>query len=380
MNLFHCLLKSSRYLNRYQLIKESHYSRSQFYTWLNSGIDGISDRKARESKPVSEDVVKRCVAVIGAYPHFGARKGQCYMIYHQLGYMSQHLYKRIKAMVKRLIFQEVSRRHLLPARTSYRHERAHAAGEIWAEDFSQIRVCGELFYVGLVMDVAISYYLGAASSRRPDDQMVQIPIEQALELNNGRGPKRFLLSDNGPQYVKTRHGDLLEKLEIVQKRIPSCQPEYNGSIECGIKEFKNVFYNVWAHMETENEVRKTSEGVNEEVQSREKSLLERVQLAVAETVGKMNDEIPRPTLGGVTSADARKGIALERREINRTYLEKEREKKEVMKPWNRKDWSVIKEQLFNGDVSNLELLTMFCFFLKRPLRKLANLGCKVLGN
>jgi hypothetical protein len=182
------------------------------------------------------------------------------------------------------------------------------------------------------------------------------------------------LSDNGPQYVKTLHGDFLEKLEIVQKRIPSCHPEYNGSIECGIKEFKNVFYNVWAHMETENENRKTSEGLNEGVQSKKESLLERVQLAVAETIGKMNDEIPRPALGGVTSADARKGIALERREINRTYLEKEREKKEVM------DWSVIKEQLFNGDVSNLELLTTFCFFLKRPLRKLANLGCKVLGN
>jgi hypothetical protein len=69
-----------------------------------------------------------------------------------------------------------------------------------------------------------------------------------------------------------------------------------------------VFYNVWAHMETENENRKTSEGVNEGVQSKEESLRERVQLAVAETIVKMNDEIPRPALGGVTSADARKGI------------------------------------------------------------------------
>jgi transposase InsO family protein len=376
VNLFHCLLKHSRYLHRYQLIKESYYSRSQFYTWLNAGIDGIAERKTRECKPVSEDVVRNAVEVIRDYPHFGARKGTCYMIYHQSGYIPQHLYKSIKKIVKRLIFQEVSRRHLLPARTSYRHERAQAAGEIWAEDFSQIRVCGELFYFGLVIDVAISYYAGSAVSTQPNDQMVQIPVEQALELNNGHGPKRFLLSDNGPQYVKTLHGDFLEKLGIIQKRIPSCHPEYNGSVECGIKEFKNVFYNVWADMETEN--RKKSEG--EGVKVEEESLLERVQLAVAETNRKMNDEIPRPSLKGVTSADAWKGIALERREINRTYLEKEREKKEVMKPWNRKDWSVIKERLFKGDVSNLELLTKFCFFLKRPLRKLANLGCEVLGN
>lgn len=364
MNLFNYLLSVSRYLNRYQLIKESCYSKSQLYQWLK---EGVRERKIRECQKVSQGVVNSTVEVIRKYPHFGAPKGQCYMIYHQKGYVPQHIYKTVKKIVKRLVFQEVSNRRLLPARTSYEHERPRNPGEIWAEDFTEIRVCGEKFYVALVIDVAMTYYLGGSASIRPDDQMVARPVEQALESNNGNGPRRFLLSDNGSQYASGRHGDFLEKLVIIQKRIPSCKPEYNGSVECGIKEFKNVFYNVWVQREKKQE-------------AKEKVLLERVQLAVAETIRRMNEEIPRPGLQGVTADDVRKGISEERREINRKYLEKELEKKEVSKPWDKKDWRIIKNHLFKEDCSNLELMTKFCFFLKRPLRKLAKLELEVLGN
>jgi len=364
VNLFKHLLDACRYLNRYQLIKESCYSTSQFYDWLNNGI---RERKPRECKPISSEVVKAAVEVIGKYPHFSAPKGQCYMIYHQLGYIPRHLYKTIKKIVKRLIFQEVSNRQLLPARTSYTHERPQQPGEIWAEDFTEIRVCGEKFYIALVIDVKMTYYLGATASIRANAQMVEIPVMQALEANNNQSPKRFLLSDNGSQYVEDKHGKLLNKLDIVQKRTPSCTPEYNGSVECGIKEFKNVFYNVWAQKENS----RAEKG---------KVLLEQVNRVVAETSIKMNEDIPRPSLKGVTAADVMKGIQKEKIEINRKYLQKEQEKKEVKEPWDRKNWGIIKEHLFKGTFSNIELMTKFCFFLKRPLRKLVNLGREVLGN
>lgn len=366
MNLFNHLLSVSQYLNRYQLIKESCYSKSQLYEWLNHGV---RERKVREYQPICENVVKKALDVIWEYPHFGASKGQSYMIYHQLGYMPQHLYKSLKKMVKRLVFQEVSNRKLLRERTSYEHERAGQPGEIWAEDFTHLRVLGQKFYVALVIDVALPHYLGTAASLRANDKMVEAPVDQALKLTGGKGPGRFLISDNGPQYVSTRHGDFLDKLDIIQKRIPSCRPEYNGSIECGIKEFKNVFYNVWAKMK-----------VSEVAELEAEELLVCVQMAINETMRRMNEEIPRPCLNGVTSADVLKGMAEERREINRTYLKKEQGKKEVIEPWNRKDWGMVKKHLFKGTISNLELMTKFCFFLKRPLRKLAKLSWEVLGN
>ena len=368
MNLFNHFLSVCRYVNRYQLIKESCVSKSQLYLWLKHGVH---ERKVRECKPVSKSVVKDAIDVIWKYPHFGGPKGQCYMIYHQLGYVPQHLYKSLKKMLKRLISQEVSNRKLLPERTSYDHERSEKPGEIWAEDFTVLRLFGIKFYAALLIDVALPYYLGATASLRADDEMVQAPVDQALKLTGGKGPSRFLISDNGSQYVSTRHGDFLEKQEIIHKRIPCCQPEYNGSIECGIKEFKNVFYNVWANLK-----------ISDAAKLNEKELLVYVQLAINETLRRMNEEIPRPGLKGVTSGDVLKGIAGEKREINRKYLEMEQGKKEVIEPWNRKDWAMVKKHLFNfnGTISNLELMTKFCFFLKQPLRKLANLDCEVLGN
>jgi len=366
VNLFKQLLSMSRYLNQYQLIKESSYSKSQLYQWLK---EGVRERKERECKEVSKEVVKGAIEVIRKYPHFGASKGQCYMIYHRLGYLPQHYYKRLKKMVKRLVFQEVSNRKLLPERTSYKHEVAENPGEIWAEDITQLRVCGEAFYTGLVIDVALPHYLGVRGSIRPDAEMVEASVDQALGATGGKGPKRFLISDNGPQYISTRHGDFLDKQEIIQKRIPACKPEYNGAIECGIKEFKNVFYNVWGKVE-EKDVKYLKKD----------KLLVYVQKAIDETIIRMNEEIPRLSLKGVTSANVLRGNAGERREINRGYQENEQEKKEVIDPWNKKDWKFVRKHLFKETISNLELMTKFCFFLKQPLRKLAKLGGEVLGN
>jgi transposase InsO family protein len=312
-------------------------------------------------------VVKGAIEVIRQYPHFGASKGQCYMIYHQLGYIPQHIYKKVKQRVHKLINEEVANRKLLPPRTSYSHVCTKTPGKIWAEDFTEVRLFGEKFYIELVIDVATPYYLGGNASRRPDNKMIETPIEQALELTDGKGPELFLLSDNAKQYIGSRHRDFLEKHEIVQKRIPSCQPRYNGSIECGIKEFKNVFYNVWAQREKKG-------------MAKGKTLLDRAQLAVTETLRRMNEEIPRPSLGGVTPHDVWRGITEDKLETNRHYLEKEQREKEVIRPWNEKDWGVIKRHLFNEGFSQLELLTKFCFFLKKPLRQLTKLIPRVLGN
>ncbi len=364
MILFNHLLKACRYLNRYQLIKESCYSKSQLYEWLKHGV---GERKARECKPVCESVVKAAAEVIGKYPHFSASKGQCYMIYHQLGYIPQHIYKKIKKIVHKLINRSVLKRGLLPPRTSYKHEHTRTPGQIWAEDFTEVRLGGRKIYIELVIDVAMPYYLGGSTSRRPDNEMIETPIEQALELTGGKGPELFLLSDNAKQYIGSRHRDFLEKHEIVQKRIPSCKPQYNGSIECGIKEFKNVFYNVWAQREKRG-------------MAKEKPLLDRAQLAVTETLRRMNKEIPRPSLGGVTAHDVWRGIAHEKREDNRYYLEKELREKVVIRPWYEDNLGVVERQLFKEEFSKLELLTKFCFFLKKPLRQITKLIPKVLGN
>ncbi len=359
MDTFKYLEAKSLHMSRSQLIEETSFSKSQFYKWLN----GTLERKKRTRKLIPEPIAESTVKLILKYPHLSASKGQAYMIYHQLGYIPQHIYKMLKHIVKRIIFQMVSARKLLPDRTSYEHERPDKPSEIWAEDFTHITVSGTTFYVSLLIDVKSNYYLGATASNRADAKLVEIPILNALITNNGCGPKRFLLSDNGTPYISDAHGRLLDKLKIVQKRIPSCTPEYNGSCECGVKEFKNVFYNVWAEKQAD----------------KGKTLLNRVQAAVSESIKRLNHEIPRPCLKGITPNDVQNGVAKQKIERNRKYFEQEQQRKEV-KPWTKSTWDLVKDILFEKALSDLELMTKFCFFLKRPLRKLPNLSLEVLGN
>jgi transposase InsO family protein len=349
------MVSSCNRLNQEQVISQCQFSRSLIFEWRRE----IKDRKERERKRISQETVQNTVKAIMDYPHMGGRKGQGYMIYHCLGYISMSAYDGVKKSVRRLLVQEVVKQKLLPARTQYHHEKPQDIHEIWAEDFTDLIVYGRVFKLALLIDVASDYYLGVAVAKRASALLVEKPVEQALEKNNGNGPKKFLLSDNGSPYVSDEHGRLLEKAHIVQKRIPACIPQYNGSIECGVKEFKNVFYNVWAELEKEDP-------------DKEKSLISRVENAVNQTAYVMNYVIPRPCLHGVTPADVQEGRRNAKIEANQEYVRTEQEKPNPP-PWEKSYWEVIKEAMGLEKLSGLELLTKFSFFSRRPLRTITKL-------
>jgi transposase InsO family protein len=348
-------------LTQEQVMSQTDFSRSGLFQWRK----GIKDRKAREEKPICEKTVQNAVKVVMAYPHMGGRKAQAYMIYHRLGFISMAAYDRIKKSVKRLLVQYVVAQKLLPARTEYHHEKALAVHEIWAEDFTDLVVYGSTFKLALLIDVASDYYLGIAVSIRATATLVAKPVEQALEKNNGRGPEKFLLSDNGTPYVSDEHGRLLDKADIVQKRIPACLPQYNGSMECGGKEFKNVFYNVFAALEKLET-------------DKEKSLLNRVESAVEQTAYIINHDIPRPCLQGVSPADVIEGRRHTTIEANQDYVRAEQEKPDPP-PWKKGYWERVKEAMDLKERTKLELLTKFSFFCRRPLRTITRLGREGVG-
>ena len=322
------------------------------------------ERKAREDKPLDPETVENAAEVIVCYPHMGGRKGQAYMIYHRLGLIAHKGYEKVKKVVKRLVFQEVSRRELLPERTSYEHEVPQRVNEVWAEDFTQIKVCGESFYIGLVMDVKSTFYLGAYATRWPGKALVSEPIRQALVTNEEKGPERFLLSDNGSCYVAESHEDLLHAYEIVHKLIPAATPQYNGAMECGVKEFKNVFYRVWARGEKEAD--------------KEKDLLRRVQDVLQETTVIMNTILPRPCLDGVTPKDVYKGCHHEVIEGNNRYAQEQKARTDFP-PWKKGFWQTIKEAIGLEAMDDNELLTTFCFFGRRPLRQITKFAGQAVG-
>ena len=342
-----------------EVLSQCEFSRSQIYQWRQE----IRPRKQREPKQLREETVINAVDVIMTYPHFSGRKGQAYMNYHRLGVISMNGYDKVKKDTGRLIKQEVSKRKLFPPQLSYEHVRANEVGQIWAEDFTSLVVYEQKFNCSMVIDVADQYIEGHDVSERPTVSFVKEPVIQALKANDGKGPKEFLLSDNGKQYVSDEHGRMLDKAGIVQKCIPSCRPQYNGSIECCNKEYKNVFYNVFAEREREGT-------------DKEKPLLFRVKAAARETVRRLNDVIPRPSLSGVTPADVHRGIGPIKIEATREYLQQEQERPDA-EPWKRPYWEVVKEAMKLEDRSGLEMLTKFCFFVRRPLRTLVKLVGRV---
>ena len=337
-----------------EVMSLSRFSRSQLYCWRRGEQ---LERKERAGKVVAEAVVVQAAALVVRFPHFGGRKGQAFLLYHELGYIGMRAYDAIKGKVKRLLAQAVSERKLVPGREYYEHVRAEKAGEIWAEDFTEVTVEGTSFKAAVLLDTYDSYYLGWAVERRATAELVRRPVNQALEKEGGKGPEQFLLSDNGSQYISEAHERLLTSAEIVQRRIPACVPQYNGCVEGGMRELKSVFYNVWERREREG----ADEG---------KDLRERVEAAFGETIRLMNEEIPRPSLGGVTPADVHRGRQEAMRRQVENYRRQESSRREVP-PWTRNYWDVLKSAVNAAEMSSGELLTKLAFFCPNPLRKIA---------
>jgi len=136
-------------------------SATQLYNWIKQ----TAERKPRACKKLSETVATVALMVVRTFPHFSGAKGQLYMSYHQLGYISQAAYKKLKKAFKRVISQEVTDRKLRAKPSSYVHERADNPGEIWAEDFTKVTVEGKTYPLALLIDVASLYFLGCGGLR-----------------------------------------------------------------------------------------------------------------------------------------------------------------------------------------------------------------------
>ncbi len=340
-----------------------HHSRSQLYQWCG----GVSGRKLRPPKVLAEDVIAFATAVIVMYPHFGGNKGQAYLLYHKLGLIGQKAFDGLKKMVRRILCQEASGRRDRPGgREPYEHIRPQGVGQIWAEDFTEVVVDGETFKVALLIDVYSHYILGWALARRATESLVAGPVLQALELGAGKPPELFLLEDNGRQYTSEDHQRLLSSREIVSRHVPPYTPQYNGAVECGGKEFKNVFYTQWEA----RPVKAADKEKNQQVEAE--------QVAAA-TVRLLNEVIPRPALGGVTPADVQLGEKDRRRQEIERYRQQELAKPEPP-PLSRPIWEVVKQGVKAETMSTKELLTKLAFFGMRPLRRVAQLNREVWGN
>lgn len=352
------------------MLETTRYSKSILYEWSKD----IQERQPRAVKCIDEAVAVNAIKLIIEYPHLGGEKGQAYMTYHRLGYIPRHVYQSLKKVVGRVFFQEVTAKNLLPKSSDYEHVRPTKVNEIWAEDFTTLKILGFIFSLAVLEDVFSKKYLGNSTQERASYKLVAEPVEMAVAENNQQGPEKFMLADHGPQYVSDAHGNLLFSYEIIQKLIPVAKPQYNGTIESGMRDLKSVFYNVMSSMDL-----KEFAQPDLSQPAKKKKLLESVALAGNTSVRIMNAVIPRPVLGGVTAEDVATGKAEEKRQLNAEYLKQE-QMKEKSDIWSKSKYDLAKEALRQKKLSNTALLIKHYFFQKRPLRKISKLPPEVWTN
>ena len=346
--------------------EQSGFSRERLFRWQK----GVRERKPRAPKVLPEALVENAAALVGRYPHLGGRKAQAYMAYHQLGVIGMKAYDTVRRQIRRVLQQGLSGRPRQEGAQAvdYQHVVPSKPGEVWAEDFTELPVAGQVLRVAVVLDVFDHYFLGWSCAPRATAALVSQPVAQALEANEGRPPQQFLLSDNGTQYVSGQHGEVLDCAQIVHRLIPACTPQYNGTVESEMRQIKSVFYNVWERRQRE------SDGIPD---GKKKPLLPAITQALEETFEVLNQEMPRPFLGGVTPADVHLDRHQEAQERVEGYLETARD--EPVAPWKRDYWQVLKDGVKPTLMTTRELRTKLAFYGLRPLRRIAKLNLEGVG-
>jgi len=93
----------------------------------------------------------------------------------------------------------------------------------------------------------------------------------------------------------------------------------------------------------------------------------------------MNQEIPRPHLGGITAWDVHFGNASAKRKQLEVYTQQQYSNPDPP-PMTMSIWELVRDVIRDPTMTQLQLLTKYCFTRKKPLRLITKLIPEVLGN
>ena len=228
------------------------------YSYLKKSL---WDRKKRESVIPIEDITEAIEQII-KYPGIGGVKGSLTLLLKQAALIGSTFYTEIKNKLRELAETEITKRKEeseLKKNQINRKEKEKwfnkveedKPNKVWAIDFVYLQFLGITFYLCLVYDVGTQTYLAIEAGEDISNELAKKAIESALRLA-GRKPDRFLLSDNGVQFICVNFQDYLEFLRIKDKQTPKGKPWFNGSLESGNKEVRKILYTVAIYKACEN--------------------------------------------------------------------------------------------------------------------------------
>jgi len=123
--------------------------------------------------------------------------------------------------------------------------------EVWAIDFLYIKILGCLYTICVVYDPFNQGYLAIEVSETATAELAKMSVRKAIEYAKTK-PKRFILSDNGKQFISLSYREFLDMLRVAPQTIPVGKPWYNGALESGNRDLRKVIYTVAIYLACKN--------------------------------------------------------------------------------------------------------------------------------
>lgn len=214
----------------------------------------IRERKQRESVISVEDIAA-AVEQILKFPYLGGRKGSLKLIYDRVALIGETYYKEIKYYLRQFMETTLySRRLESELKKNYANrnrlnkdfmppEPPCSVHQIWAIDFTMIQFMGAIYSICVVYETYSQAYLAISIEQTPTGDQAVETVKDAFSAA-GCAPEKYILSDNGSQFVYSDYQQLLHHLDINELRIPPGQPWHNGALESGNRDLKKCIYAV----------------------------------------------------------------------------------------------------------------------------------------
>jgi transposase InsO family protein len=290
----------------------------------------VHNETQRESVIPEKDIEEAVKEVLNN-PYLGCARAALKLINENRAMLSSTTYNDIKNYLKEETEQELMKRRIeseleknhksrTPAGHSFERMRPEEPHQIWAIDFTFLKIFGIKIPACVIYDLFSMSYVNVEISETPSADIAEKAVRKALR-KSGTKPKEYLLSDNGGEFEAGKFMKFLKENEIKECRIPPGTPWNNGALESGNKDFKAVIYTTAGLVAAEHPVI-TKPGTPE------KEIFEFTEKCCQVAVDKINGKLPRLRLG-VTPDTVLKGKEVEKRKQNRKFIRKKKNKRKT---------------------------------------------------
>lgn len=271
------------------------------------------------------------------YPYLGGQKGSLKLQHDEQAYLGSTTYQDIKQQLKLAAAAEQVKRQEQHEQSElqqaqYRRYQARTdtftnitpqqKHEVWAIDFLKITLFGSYFQLCVVYEVYAQGYLAIKPAWEATAAVAEQALVAACQMS-GQVPTKCLLSDNGAQLTCQHFAEIKAKFGITSQFIPPGQPWYNGALESGNRDLRQVIYTTAFYAAAETP-QLSKRGVDAE------QIYRQLETCCQKVLPIINEQIVRPKFNTTPQAVWNDAVEANQQRRMRYIEQKKHQRKERM--------------------------------------------------